>query len=138
MQMREIMRIAEGFKSDEQIIEYYMEGNCWSLAVAHHRRFGWPIYCLGGYEDETERDDWRTISFHHVLVKHPTGEAVDIQGPHNVQTLLEDWGDVEFLPLTEIQLRSLVTDKAPTESEVNQANDVIDHYMMKKFPKLYV
>jgi hypothetical protein len=72
------------------------------------------------------------------LVKPPTGEAVDIQGPHNVQKLLEDWGDVEFLPLTEIQLRSLVTDKAPTESEVNQANDVIDNYMKKKFPKLYV
>lgn len=123
----------------EEVIKTYMEGQCWSLAVAHHRRFGWPIYCLGGYHDENERDDWRTISFFHVLNKHPSGVAIDARGPHDVDHLLAEWGDVEFLPLTEEQLFALFRDqgRAPSQQDIERASTAIDRYLRPRFPSLY-
>jgi hypothetical protein len=126
-------------KTDEEIIDDFMGGQCWSLAVAHHRRYGWPIYCLGGYEDETVRDDWRTIGFYHVLNRHPNGDAIDIQGPHDVDGLLAEWGDVEFLPLTEDQLFALFKDqgRAPKAVEIAYAGKVIDLFLRPRYPALY-
>lgn len=116
-----------------------MEGQCWSLAIAHHRRYGWPIFVLGGYEDENERDNWETITFYHVMVRHPTGPALDIKGPQDVGALLDEWGDAEFLPLSEDQLIKLFRnpEMAPKPAEIDYAGKVIDYYLKKKYPALY-
>jgi hypothetical protein len=53
MRMREIINLVEAkydfddgnsYERRDPVIAKYMEGHCYALAVAHHRKFGWPIY----------------------------------------------------------------------------------------------
>jgi hypothetical protein len=143
MDMRTLITITEARifplgKSAEDLDEMYMEGSCWSLAIALHRMYGWPIVCLGGYEDEDERDDWRTIEFFHVLVRHPSGSLLDVRGLRDEAAELAEWGDVEVLPLTEEQLHALFRHgNGPKPSDIAFASKVVAYYLRPKFPDLF-
>ena len=123
----------------EQVHEEFMEGRCYALAIAHHRRYGWPIMVLGGYHDEDQRDDHRTISCYHALVKHPSGDMLDINGLTSADRLLHEWDDCELLPLMEAQLVDIVNDhiRARLPGDIKLASRVIDTYLKPQFPGVY-
>lgn len=122
----------------DELQDQFMEGRCYPLAVAHHRRYGWPIYVLGGYEDETVRN-YRTIHCFHALVKHPTGPFIDIRGPESSEALLAEWDDCELLPLTEAQLFAILNPRLRqlVKADLDFASKAIDHYLGRKYPHLY-
>lgn len=143
MNIRDLINLVESTKdplkmSEERLKDFYMEGNCYYLALALHRMFGWPLYVLGGYEDEHKRDDYRTIHWFHVFVKHPNGMMVDINGPISEAKWLEEWPDCEILPVSEPQLIELMhNSRRPTRLQICQAREIVKRYLMRKYPELF-
>lgn len=59
-------------------------GQCHAFALALHQLTGWPLYLLCHDEDDP-MDSWT-----HVVVRHPDGSYIDIDGAS--EDLPEAWG----------------------------------------------
>ena len=81
---------------DGAAITAYTNGQCLALALSFHHRFEWPLIAHlcrpgdlqwetrlnGGLDNAFEEPNW-FFDFVHVLVEHPSGELVDINGIHD-------------------------------------------------------
>jgi hypothetical protein len=59
---------------DPEVVDLFLEGQCYALALALNERTGWPLVLL------TDNDYWTGPPFH-VAVRHPSGGYVDIAWP---------------------------------------------------------
>lgn len=91
----------------------YMAGYCHYLALALHRRYGWP---MEGCISRDTFDD--AIGIWHVWTKPPGIEVFDIEGPKtlkNIQStylwpaMVEGTEEIGIEPLTEICSASIMT-----------------------------
>lgn len=69
---------------DDEVIDYYTTGHCWSLAWHLHRIGGWQIYILGWRHNDM-------IQWHHCFVKLAPNRYLDIYGPQTRGELIERW-----------------------------------------------
>jgi hypothetical protein len=80
-------------------IDSYMQGNCAILALALNKLTGWRIYILSdpdgeGWYDEDDGDN--DIEYSHVVVEHPSGKYLDVNGLMTNKALSEYFG-VDYL-----------------------------------------
>lgn len=125
------------YDDSDPIISKYAEGLCYALAIAHNRRFGWPIYVLGADEDDYKAGD--EIGFFHGMVMHPTGLIIDITGPHKPNDFEDNWGEAILKIGNETDLLKHLGDymKNQTLEGVEDANATIDSFLIPKYPDLY-
>jgi hypothetical protein len=106
----------------EDITERYTCGRCMWLALALHRRFGWPIkaqmYCRG--------DEYLA----HVYVVHPSGFDIDIYGPEFEMPM---YGD-KTRDFTEEELLEYLScvSREKIEQEIAQASVDIECYVIPR------
>jgi hypothetical protein len=77
--------------------ERFTCGDCHVLAMAIHKKTGWPTYCFLG--------KWSMIPDVHAFVITPDGEALDIDGKRPVEALLDEWNQEEIVPASFHHLR---------------------------------
>lgn len=144
MTMRRLINLVEGkydhedgssYDRSDPVVAKYMEGSCYALALAHHRRFGWPLYVMGADAADGPVEE---LDFFHGMVKHPTGVLIDISGPHDVAELMAAWGE-PLMAITEQQLVGAFNDymRRQTLNGLAEADRVIDDYLMPRYPGLY-
>lgn len=126
------------FDENDPIQSKYVEGLCYALAIAHHRRYGWPIYVLGASEEDYAELGHDT-EFFHGMVMHPSGVVIDITGPHTPADFVERWGEPFFRLETEEVLLSHLGPFMQQQSlnGVAAAMETIDTYLKPRYPQLY-
>jgi hypothetical protein len=153
--MRNFMNIVEGalrevtdtnspdydglsYDASDPVVKKYVEGWCYALAIAHYRRFGWPIYCLGA-DDNDFAEYGEDTEFFHGMVMHPSGVVLDITGPHTPSEFVEKWGEPIFRMGDDKTLLRHLNDFMRRQSlaDLSKASHIIDTYMKPRWPNLY-
>jgi hypothetical protein len=78
------------FTADEDIIQYFTEGQCNALAFQLHKLTGWTLALLS--DEPVGSEDYMG----HVFVIDSYGYAIDIEGRRPLQELLDRW---DYCPL---------------------------------------
>ncbi|AQT06286.1 hypothetical protein [Acetobacter persici] len=90
------MSLRESLASRDEI-EDYSSGGCHILAIALHRRYGWPLLAVESteerYWEDPEDDDNYLPSILHVYAIDPDGFAWDIRGARPDTDALQDAAD---------------------------------------------
>jgi len=85
---------------DDQARHVFSHGYCAELALALHRRTGWPIVSAGVWDDHN-----RLIPGAHFGVLVPDGRVLDIEGASEIYSWAGRWGvDGAFRELSPAQL----------------------------------
>ena len=66
----------------DEVRDVFSHGQCHSFALALHKLTGWPLFAM--YEKNTSRA-------HHVVVQHPSGDFVDVEGLGAFDRWQEEW-----------------------------------------------
>ena len=74
-------------------IRAFTEGDCWRLAHALHELTGWEIVALSDADEyEVDANDLPEDSYwSHMVVRHPKGYLVDIEGIYSEEDILHKW-----------------------------------------------
>lgn len=123
---------------------WYTEGDCWALALALHRKTGWPMVALG-YEDE-ESTPYTERGWVHVVVRTPDDRLLDVRGVRDEESCAREflWSNYSFF---EVTARELLLDfepddpRDPSPASLSHAPDwdtvVSDaHRLMAELPEL--
>lgn len=70
---------------DHEAVHCFTNGQCHALALAIHQRTGWPLV-QAGWNEADYPDHW--------LVRHPSGQLLDIVGLQSEEEVCERWGKV--------------------------------------------
>lgn len=77
------------FEDYEEMKIIYTEGECHGLAMTLNRITGWPVVIIS----DVDVEDYRTkkIATCHAVVRHPTGNWLDVTGLKDPFLILDDW-----------------------------------------------
>jgi len=78
-------------------VRTFTEGDCWRLAHAIHELTGWEIVAISNedeYDPDANSNDEDTY-WGHMVVRHPTGYLVDIEGIYNEADIIQKWEPYE-------------------------------------------
>lgn len=125
------------YDEKDPVVTKYMEGLCFALALALHKRYGWPIYGLGG-SDEDLAEYGEDTGFFHAYVRHPSGVFIDVTGPHSAAAIEEVMGE----PLAAIDEAFLMRwfqpeKRAEVVADLPEANKIIDTRLIPNYPRLF-
>lgn len=94
-----------GVTEDDRV--YYSSQHCEQLAQALHDATGWPFAAVcDGYDQASDRFGWV-----HLAVMAPGGRVLDINGLHDPDDVIDQYGDWSDEDLEDVQL---VIDKTAT------------------------
>jgi len=79
--------LAAGLTEDDR--DYYTSEHCEQLAFAMHEATGWPYAAVIDGQDEASG----TYGYLHVGVMRPDGNFLDVEGPQDSDSVLEQYGD---------------------------------------------
>jgi hypothetical protein len=115
--------ISESVDVPEAVVEQYSYGDCMWLALAMHKRFGWPIRC------QMHRDDEHGDYVAHAYCVMPDGREVDILGPQKQVDIwtqnVEEWEADELLA-------TMSYDAVEAKRKLEQATRAMDCYILPK------
>jgi hypothetical protein len=117
----------------------YLNGSCWFLALALHRRTGWPIWALSlpGCPD---RESVPEI-VGHVCVRSPEGRYLDVRGEMSRKEFMRGWDRPSarmMAPLSEEELIAIVNaDFGGLDAATMEDSErVLDEIFPGRFPPL--
>ena len=105
--------------ADRLTRQSYLYGQCHALALALHRRSGWPLYGCDWYQPPGASKQIPD----HVFIRMPDGRGLDISGPHrrgqHPEGCRPDWR-----PLSQEELERLIAAGSLEVPEMERAEEL--------------
>jgi hypothetical protein len=80
-----------GEPEDEQVQRWFTRGACGGLALAMHERTGWPLVVIRADKIYGEHTTAAAPTWVHLLVRHPSGMLLDIEGLKTDEQACQGW-----------------------------------------------